>query len=517
MRDRLPTYPGRVRLIAVDEENHIYDLERADEATQQGTPLNKNTLLRDETVARFGGNSDMTVDAAINAIMDEVGLKIGDVVRTTGDIPDGWLPMDGTQILVEDYPELYKLRAYNGHVNDGVINSVSKSNARERIFLKKINGYYVGFACGTLIYSSGAGWSKRDLTSALLETHHKLGYTDILWDDVNDQWLILAGMKATDSTSSSISRFKLFKMPTLSATPVKVFDDQNYSGGESPVYIHKEGSYFVANDNAYDNASAMNHRARVYITTDPNNEEWTDLADLTIGALRYKNSITYADGRYIVGGDINEGDTQAPAYAYSKKGEDLLNATWTTKKLGDGVASGTPARYILVNNIVWMPKCGAFLFACGEQGGEDTAHYYVRHIASTLVYTTTKAIGGTTNETLYVDGILYTPSGAYRDDAKVKGDPLSFDYEDAITYPEQMTEDGFFARWDTDVTNRVRIDWCIKTLPDLGANDGLIYKIKARGAIFTGDDDPGYTPDWSDIDFTDPDNDGNIVITIGGN
>ena len=517
MRDRNPRYPGRVRLMPVDEENHIYDLERADEPTQQGTPLDKNTLLRDETVARFGGNSDMTVDAAINAIMDELGLKIGDVVQTTGDVPDGWLPMDGTEIDPDVYPELYKLRAYNGRVGvRASFNGVTDSNARNQLWLKKVNDYYVGMAYGTLFYQpvSGGTWKKRSLTSALLETNHKLGYTDIEWDDVNNQWLLAAGMKATSSDTSSVSRCKLFTLVNLDATPVKIKDEQNYSGGETPVYIHKEGQYFVLNDNAYDNATAMNWRAKTYIATDPNGT-WTDLSTLTIGTLRYVNSVKYADRRYIVGGDINETDTQSPAFAYTGQGEDLTNATWTTKKVADGVASGTPARYIVVNNIVWMPKSNAYLFSCGEQGVGSTESKYYRRSLTGMTHALSAALGSTTPETLYTDGILYTQSGAYKDEATNTGSPFDIAYTDSLAEPEKMTEDGLIASVNSSGTLLVMA--CIKTLPDLGADDGLIYKIKAKGAIFTGDDDPGYTPDWSDIDFEDPNNDGNIVITIGGN
>ena len=518
MKDRLPTYPGRIRLVPVPGQANVYDLERADEATQEGTPLNKANLLDDQTAARLGGDRNMSVNDALNVIIDDARVMIGDVVRATGDIPDGWLPMDGTEIDPDVYPTLYKMRAYNGRV--GVMasfNGVTNPDVWEQLWLKKINDYYIGMAYGTLFYQpvSGGTWKRRDLTTALLETHHKLGPTDITWDDVNEQWLIVAGMKATDSSSSAISRCKLFKMATLTATPVKIFDDQNYSGGQTPVYIHKEGQYFVINDNAYDNATAMNHRARMYVTLDPNNEEWTDLADVTIGDLRYKNSLTYADGRYIVGGDINEGDTQAPAFAYAGQGEDLLSGTWTTKKVADGVASGTPARYILVNNIVWMPKSNAYLFSCGEQGAGSTESKYYRRSLTGMTHALSAALGSTTPETLYTDGILYTQSGAYKDEATNTGSPFDIAYTDSLAEPEKMTEDGLIASINSSGTLLVMA--CIKTLPDLGSEDGLIYKIKAKGSpISGGGDDPGYEPGWDDLEFTDPNNDGHIVITMGG-
>lgn len=51
MENREPTYPGRVKLTPVPGQENIYDMERADEPTVEGTPLNKSTLLQDATCA----------------------------------------------------------------------------------------------------------------------------------------------------------------------------------------------------------------------------------------------------------------------------------------------------------------------------------------------------------------------------------------------------------------------------------------------------------------------------------
>ena len=40
VKDRVPTYAGRIKLVVVDEANGIYDMSRADEPTVVGTPLN---------------------------------------------------------------------------------------------------------------------------------------------------------------------------------------------------------------------------------------------------------------------------------------------------------------------------------------------------------------------------------------------------------------------------------------------------------------------------------------------
>lgn len=49
MKDRIPTYPGRVEMIPVAGQPNIFDLRRADQPVEEGTDLNKATLLTDET------------------------------------------------------------------------------------------------------------------------------------------------------------------------------------------------------------------------------------------------------------------------------------------------------------------------------------------------------------------------------------------------------------------------------------------------------------------------------------
>ena len=41
VKDRVPTYPGRIKLTKADGTSEYYTLERADAPTQEGTPINK--------------------------------------------------------------------------------------------------------------------------------------------------------------------------------------------------------------------------------------------------------------------------------------------------------------------------------------------------------------------------------------------------------------------------------------------------------------------------------------------
>lgn len=63
MQDRVPVNPGRV-LVTPENGNAPYyaTLTRADNPTQEGTPLNKASLLKDATAAKFGLGTDAVPD-----------------------------------------------------------------------------------------------------------------------------------------------------------------------------------------------------------------------------------------------------------------------------------------------------------------------------------------------------------------------------------------------------------------------------------------------------------------------
>ena len=68
MQDRVSLYPGRVKLAPVAGQENTYDMVRADSPTQDGTPLNKDSLLKDTTSALFGLGADAVPDDAFQKI-----------------------------------------------------------------------------------------------------------------------------------------------------------------------------------------------------------------------------------------------------------------------------------------------------------------------------------------------------------------------------------------------------------------------------------------------------------------
>lgn len=73
MKDRVPLYPGRVKLTPVSGQENVYDMVRADEPTQEGDPLNKSTFLTDSTASFFGMDSAAVPNDIFN-ILKNVSL-----------------------------------------------------------------------------------------------------------------------------------------------------------------------------------------------------------------------------------------------------------------------------------------------------------------------------------------------------------------------------------------------------------------------------------------------------------
>ncbi len=90
MKNRIPTYAGRVKLIPVDGEENTFDMVRADEPIDEGTPLNKRLL--DFAVAAngvtAGTNTAYTLDDEFGGFVLSDGARINFKLHvSSGDSP----------------------------------------------------------------------------------------------------------------------------------------------------------------------------------------------------------------------------------------------------------------------------------------------------------------------------------------------------------------------------------------------------------------------------------------------
>ena len=109
MKDRIPTKPGRVLLTPEDGSSPFYaTLTRADEPTQEGTPLNKANLLSDETeVSIWEVAQGRTVNDALKMLSDVAYGRVASLTLTINDtagnpIPDVTVRLDSAPTVGED-------------------------------------------------------------------------------------------------------------------------------------------------------------------------------------------------------------------------------------------------------------------------------------------------------------------------------------------------------------------------------------------------------------------------------
>lgn len=106
VKDRVPVYPGRIRLTPVNGEANLYDMERADSPIEEGTPINKtlfdhktDTLTEDALIYvtmngnDFEGNGSVdapykTIQRAIDSLPKHLGGHRAEITVGFGVYPE---------------------------------------------------------------------------------------------------------------------------------------------------------------------------------------------------------------------------------------------------------------------------------------------------------------------------------------------------------------------------------------------------------------------------------------------
>lgn len=106
MQDRVPLYPGRVTLTPVAGQANTYDMVRADQPTQEGTPINKATLLKDVTASILGLPNTAVPDDAFLALTIGIGtygyrvkIQLADGTPVEGATVSGITALTGSALV----------------------------------------------------------------------------------------------------------------------------------------------------------------------------------------------------------------------------------------------------------------------------------------------------------------------------------------------------------------------------------------------------------------------------------
>lgn len=151
MKDRTPLYPGRVKLNPVTGQENTYDMVRADEPTQDGTPLNKDSLLKDATAALYGQGVDAVPDDIFSILSKAVlfvdgylkdigGSKVGPRIETGSYVGTGTYGPKNPCSLTFDFTPKIVLMHLRG-------DSASSVSTHCMVFVWNItNDFYIGNA-----------------------------------------------------------------------------------------------------------------------------------------------------------------------------------------------------------------------------------------------------------------------------------------------------------------------------------------------------------------------------------
>lgn len=101
-KDRVPTYPGRVVLTPVEGETNTFDLVRADEPTEAGTPLDKatfNSIIHSRLTGRF-------YQLAVSRNVLSASTSTVDLIPASGWVENSYTDfVSGSYKLTSSYPD----------------------------------------------------------------------------------------------------------------------------------------------------------------------------------------------------------------------------------------------------------------------------------------------------------------------------------------------------------------------------------------------------------------------------
>lgn len=229
MKDRVPRYPGRVTLTPVSGQANTYDMVRADQPTQEGTPINKDTLLKDTTAAALGLTGDPTVDDAFARLAKKSEYKVGDIkVTARTDLGDEWalcngagVPSDAAELSAllpqNEYPfSTFDVLNFSNY--DSVYDVFNSADGKIYVLANQYNESNQQRQCVFQISPSDGVLRKLEITSI-----PSFSYTG------HESWAVASSVFVDNN---KIYLFGMPGEPKISALPIVVYG--NFTGEEFP-------------------------------------------------------------------------------------------------------------------------------------------------------------------------------------------------------------------------------------------------------------------------------------------
>lgn len=214
MQDRVPLYPGRVTLTPVAGQANTYDMARADQPTQEGTPLNKATLLKDATAAKFGKDTGAVPDEVLDILSAGVlhaernsKLLYAPYFELTGTIE----PKTRQPISLDFVHDRLVMTVYGG---SPIYSAYTMDGKNWVQFTQPVQGYSSAASNYPLVfYAFGhffLGWSANNMLYYTDDfqvwstiTVDNVGTSRLFWDD-NDKSLVIIKYEVSSGISNIV-------------------------------------------------------------------------------------------------------------------------------------------------------------------------------------------------------------------------------------------------------------------------------------------------------------------------
>lgn len=380
MKDRSPKYPGRVKLTPVAGQTNIYDMTRADEPDDTGTPFNTRTMLQNST-AQFLKLpvSNPFVDDALRHMPDRIE-PIGTVKTSSAlSLGDAWLKCDGSQVTFSEYPALCQiLRKTVSSPTWSTITLCSDLALMHNSGMVNFQGKWYVAISGLVgdgknavlrIYSTEAPqgiWTLAKTFSITVQNRDD-GYPCAL--ACSDELLIAAWTADTSGGGTTVKLYGTEDMDTWSNSTFNavLYGWENVPG--SSVELATDGAYWLMLNGA---------NGELYGTTTPlTGSSWAKVTEPTyIQNERYMVSdahISYLNGEFVVSRingqvaypGITVYSTKAPASAWTK--------IFDAKNKITGIGTSTSHRGGYISNVCFFS--GRYYFAYAAYDGYSAPYY----------------------------------------------------------------------------------------------------------------------------------------------
>lgn len=204
-KDRVPTNPGRVVLEPVAGAVNTYDMVRADDPTEEGTPLDKatfNSFLHSRLTGRY-------------YVPTVTRVELTNVTADASPMPaSGWLNATTTYAALNGY-ELFSSSA---SVQSDLITTITDGDVAT--FWRGISGddNYIGFKLPTALYVSKikamASFTDGDIGQVIVQASNN-GTT---WQDVSESFYLGETRGMVEVTLTTIDQFTHYRLKFLDIT-----------------------------------------------------------------------------------------------------------------------------------------------------------------------------------------------------------------------------------------------------------------------------------------------------------